>query len=283
MSSITINTQSDLLKYLKSEAINRKLRIRGLARLCGIADKSLINRGDFNNTKLAKVMRDAGFNAADIIKNGFSGEACWIIIDYYAYKSRASAEGAKKIVECFGYVGFMDTFNQLPETTVLFDTPVKHIEPKIKTDRDAIDYIEATAKLHSLSTDLPDGIVNHLLGLLSQELQSLTAIAPAPVPNAPPEPTQQPLPVVVEPNPVPVKQTLAPRDRTVWVTLVEAGKRLGYSLDSSDIKQLERLIGVNLNRHRITRKKANLGGSNWVYLPGKGLNYVIENYFTVNV
>ncbi len=114
MSALTIHTQSDLLSFIKNNLQGDKtLSIRGLAGLCGVNDRAIIRGADFHSTKLAQKLSEYGFEGADLARNGFPAQAVWLVIEYFAYESKAKAEGAKHIARVFGTVGIMHTFEQL--------------------------------------------------------------------------------------------------------------------------------------------------------------------------
>ena len=116
MSNLQIKTQSDLLAFLKENLSDGKnLSIRGVAMLCGVRHTSLIRDGAFNSEKLAQILTDSGFEAGALVKNGFNAKATWLVIEYYAYESKAKAEGAKQIARTFGQLGIQLTFDKLTE------------------------------------------------------------------------------------------------------------------------------------------------------------------------
>jgi hypothetical protein len=114
MSELSINTTRELLAYIKENLSNDKnLSIRGLERLCGIGRTALIKGGDFRSEKLGQTLIEHGFTAGDLVKNGFDAKACWLVIEYYAYESKAKAPGAKRYARVFGQLGIMNTFDEL--------------------------------------------------------------------------------------------------------------------------------------------------------------------------
>lgn len=116
-SKIVIKTQEDLLEFLRENITKDKyLSIRGVARLCGIADKSLINGGSFNSEKLGQTLIENGFEIGSLIKTGFNAKATWLVIEYYAYDSRTPKDKAKQLARTFGQLGLELTFNKLAET-----------------------------------------------------------------------------------------------------------------------------------------------------------------------
>jgi phage antirepressor YoqD-like protein len=116
MSNLQIKTQSDLLAFLKDNLSDGKnLSIRGLARLCDVDDKAILNGADFKSDKLGQTLIAHGFQAADLSKEGFDAKATWLVIEYFAYESKAKAEGAKQIARTFGQLGIQLTFDNLTE------------------------------------------------------------------------------------------------------------------------------------------------------------------------
>jgi hypothetical protein len=126
MSELSVNNQNELLAFIKENLTNDKnLSIRGLARLCGLYDnKTLISGGDFKSEKLGQKLMEHGFTAEDLVKNGFDVKACWLVIEYFAYESKAKAPGAKQIARTFGQIGLMTTFDKLTEVLV---APVRQL------------------------------------------------------------------------------------------------------------------------------------------------------------
>lgn len=128
MTELRITTQSDLLSYIKSELTNdTNLSIRGVERLCGIANNALIKGVEFVSKKLGQILTAHGFTAVELIKNGFNAQATWLVIEYFAYESKAKAEGAKQIARTFGSIGVMTTFEKLTEEPV-YKLPGTYIE-----------------------------------------------------------------------------------------------------------------------------------------------------------
>lgn len=113
MSNI-INNQSDFLAYIADEAMsNGNLSIRGVARCCGVADKSILNGGSFNSSQLAETLEAAGFEAGSLASDGFNPQAVWLTIEYFAYESKAKAVMAKQLARTFGAIGVMTTMEKL--------------------------------------------------------------------------------------------------------------------------------------------------------------------------
>jgi hypothetical protein len=87
MSDLSVNNQKELLAFIKENLTNDKnLSIRGLERLCGIANNALIKGVDFKSKKLGQKLIEHGFTAVDLVENGFDAKACWLVIEYYAHK-----------------------------------------------------------------------------------------------------------------------------------------------------------------------------------------------------
>lgn len=117
MSALSIQSQNDLLQFIKDNLqSDKKLSIRGVARLCGVADKSIINGGSFNSLILAEKLEAHGFEAGSLVRDGFNATATWLTIEYFAYDSKAEAIQAKIIARTFGALGVVQTFDKLPTT-----------------------------------------------------------------------------------------------------------------------------------------------------------------------
>lgn len=118
MTNLTINSQETLLSFIKENLSNEKnLSIRGLAALCSVGDHSLISGADFKSKKLSKILTEQGFQAADLVTGGFNAKASWLVIEYFAYDSKAKALGAKQIARTFGQLGVQLTFDKLAKQT----------------------------------------------------------------------------------------------------------------------------------------------------------------------
>lgn len=134
MSNLQINTQETLLQFLKSELTSESnLSIRGLAKLCGIRDTSLIRGAAFNSVKLGQTLTEHGFECAALIKNGFNAQAAWLVIEYYAYESKAEAKGAKQIARTFGSIGLQLTFEKLNEKPMTY---IESLEALLKSEKE---------------------------------------------------------------------------------------------------------------------------------------------------
>lgn len=94
---------------------NGNLSVRGVERCCGIANASLIDGVDIRVTKLSKNLADKGFQALDLIENGFPPQAVWLCIEYYAFESKAKAPMAKQLARTFGSIGVMVTLKELAQ------------------------------------------------------------------------------------------------------------------------------------------------------------------------
>lgn len=98
LSSNLITTQAKLLHFIQdnlSEAKN--LSMRGLARLCGVDESSLREAAGLQSHKLGQKLTEHGIDTAGLVENGFDGKATWLVIEYFAYDSKAKAPGAKQI------------------------------------------------------------------------------------------------------------------------------------------------------------------------------------------
>lgn len=124
-----VQTPAQLLAFIK-EDMNRKgnLSVRGVARCCGVADKSIINSGSFNSAKLAGALAEHGFEAGSLVRDGFPPQAVWTTIEYFAYESKAKAPIAKQLARTFGSVGIMTTLEQLQESKSFPESAIGHVE-----------------------------------------------------------------------------------------------------------------------------------------------------------
>lgn len=148
-----IRSAKVLLEALRKDAFeNGNLSIRGVARLCGVADTSIIRDAAFKSQKLAEKLTSHGFDAAALIEEGFPPQAVILTLEYFAYESKAKAESAKALMRTFGVLGLMATLQELGTITV--EQP-RQLPPI----RDAIEYVKAYETLESL----PEGILKNLL------------------------------------------------------------------------------------------------------------------------
>lgn len=104
-----IQTES-LAEFVKEFVSNGNLSIRGLAAMCGVADTAIIRGADFKSDKLAERLTAHGFEGADLASNGFPPEAVWLVLEYFAYDSKAEAPYAKAIARTFGAYGVKAAF-----------------------------------------------------------------------------------------------------------------------------------------------------------------------------
>jgi hypothetical protein len=146
---VPIQTTSSLLDYIKSNLLNngQNLSIRGLARLCDIQHTSIIRDGAFNSEKLGQILTAEGFEAGALEENGFNAKATWLVIEYFAYESKAKAPGAKQIARTFGQIGVMTTFDQLTRVA----EPVAQALPPRPS---VVEYINALEKIGSLGNPI---------------------------------------------------------------------------------------------------------------------------------
>lgn len=148
MSNI-ITTQSDFLDFIRDQAFdNGNLSIRGVARCCGVDHMAITRDGEFAGAKLSEKLTQQGFDAGDLINNGFPPQAVWLTIEYFAYDSKAKAPMAKQLARTFGSIGVMTTIEKLKEEK---PAPIVRQLPPI---RDAIDYQQAIAALPSITNPI---------------------------------------------------------------------------------------------------------------------------------
>ena len=115
VTSNSINSQPDFVQYIQDNSIGgRNLSIRGLAGLCGVSDNTQIIRADvFASEKLAQKLAASGFQADVLSKEGFCAQSAWLVIEYFAYESKAKAEGAKRLARLFGSIGVQTCFDMV--------------------------------------------------------------------------------------------------------------------------------------------------------------------------
>lgn len=139
MISLSINSQADFIQFIKDNSIGaRSLSIRGLAGLCGVDDKAILNGADFKSQSLAKKLAESGFEGADFSTTGFCAQSAWIVIGYFAYESKAKAEGAKRLARLFGSIGVQTCFDLAnPEPVVT--SPLPRQLPPIRDTRENLE------------------------------------------------------------------------------------------------------------------------------------------------
>lgn len=141
-----ITNEADFVSFIKDQVMNNgNLSIRGVARCCGVHDhKSIVVAGDFKSKKLAQSMLQHGFQAGDLIENGFSPEAVWLTIEYFAFDSKAKAPMAKQLARTFGSFGIKQFLGKLKEVP---QQPERQLPPK----RDTIDWLNASDRIQKLN------------------------------------------------------------------------------------------------------------------------------------
>jgi hypothetical protein len=107
---------------------------------------SLIRGADFASQKLAQRLTDAGFEAADLVKNGFCAKSFWLTLEYFAYESKAKAEGAKQLARTFGQLGVMTAFEKLEVKPEPIVTPLPF--------RDATIYLETAQGIERVTNPI---------------------------------------------------------------------------------------------------------------------------------
>jgi hypothetical protein len=176
---VPIASGSDLLAFIRDQAMpNGNLSVRGVERCCGVANSSLIEGVDFRVEKLAQVLTAQGFQAVDLIQNGFPPSAAWLCIEYYAFESRAKAPMAKQLARTFGAIGIMSTLkelNTLDKPTAITNSPSKELVAA-REIRELTDLLDDNPRLAQLLTD---SIVNRTLekALPAATLRGVTEIA----------------------------------------------------------------------------------------------------------
>jgi hypothetical protein len=155
VSSNLINSQSDFVQYIQDNSIGgRNLSIRGLAGLCGVAESSVREGAGLDSTKLAQKLAESGFEGARLIGAGFCAQSAWLVIEYFAYESKAKAEGAKRLARLFGSIGVQ----------TCFDTAyVREVPRQLPPMRDALEYVQALPIVNGLSnTRLKELLLNKM-------------------------------------------------------------------------------------------------------------------------
>lgn len=152
-----IATQQSLSDIIQENLVNGRLSIRAVARLLGVDDMSLIRGADFATQKLAQILTSHGFDAADLVENGFCAQSFWLTLEYFAYESKAKAPGAKQLARTFGQIGVMTAFEKLETPTVI------EVPRQLPPIRDTIQYLEAAEGISRLTNPI-------LKSLLEQRL-----------------------------------------------------------------------------------------------------------------
>lgn len=106
--------------------------MRGVARICDVDDKSIrYNLGaEQKPTKLAQMLKDKGFEPAELAKNGFPDTAVAIVVEYYAFEAgRYCTERAKSFYRMFASIGIRVFLKEWLGTNV---------QPSRKTEKEDI-------------------------------------------------------------------------------------------------------------------------------------------------
>ena len=76
------------------------------------------------------ILLESGFAAAALVKNGFCARSAYIAIEYFAWVSKASAPGAKRLAKLFGSVGVQTCFDMAhqPTAPAKFHLPQTYLE-----------------------------------------------------------------------------------------------------------------------------------------------------------
>jgi hypothetical protein len=123
---------------------DRNLSIRGVAKLCGVDDMSIIRSADFHSAKLGQKLMAAGFEASACADLGFPPQAVWLCIEYFAYESKAAAPGAKQLARTFGSYGVLKVMEEL--------APVSEsvYERELPPVRDTIEWVDCAERINLL-------------------------------------------------------------------------------------------------------------------------------------
>ena len=141
-----------LAEFVREYVEGGKLSHRGLTAMCGVDNRALFRGGDLRSGKLAKKLAAHGFEGGDL-KDGFPPIAVWLVVEYFAYESRAEAGYAKAIAGTFGSLGVKAAFKDASEA--IAPTPI----PAVRKQHTSVEYIEAARTLE----DLADGTLKALL------------------------------------------------------------------------------------------------------------------------
>lgn len=164
-----IATPEALFNLIANEAMaNGNLSIRGVARMADVNHKSIIDAGGFVSQKLAEALTKQGFEAGGLVENGFPPVAVILVLEYFAYESKAKAPGAKSLMRLFGAIGLKAVLGKLTEQP----------EPKVKAlpQRDTIDYVNAASTIPTLKVNsllkqlLEDALTDDLELMRNQKL-----------------------------------------------------------------------------------------------------------------
>ncbi len=141
-----IDSQSSFIQYIRDNSVGgRNLSIRGLAELCGVAESSIREGAGLDSTKLAQKLVLSGFEGARLLDSGFCAQSAWLVIEYFAYESKAKAEGAKRLARLFGSIGVQTCFEMVSNQPI---QPQRQLAPQ----RDVLDYLNGAIAL-GIGTD----------------------------------------------------------------------------------------------------------------------------------
>jgi hypothetical protein len=156
-----ITTPEDLFNLIANEAMpNGHLSIRGVARMADVQHTSIVRDGAWSNEKLAQALVPQGFQAGALVESGFPPVAVILVLEYFAYESKAKAPGAKALMRAFGAFGLKEVLSKLSSRGTTATEPSVKVLPQ----RDVIDYVQAAQVLPSLQVN------SHLKALLEDAL-----------------------------------------------------------------------------------------------------------------
>lgn len=145
-----ISSPDALFNLIANEAMpNGNLSIRGVARMADVNDSAIIRGADFHSQKLAEILTGQGFTGADLTANGFPPVAVILVLEYFAYESKAKAPGAKSLMRLFGAIGLKTVLTKLAEHHKPQSAPVSQfIEPEvISAELEAIKFFTGNGDL----------------------------------------------------------------------------------------------------------------------------------------
>jgi hypothetical protein len=154
---------------------NGNLSIRGLSGMCGIQHTALVRGGDLRSAALAAKLAAHGFEGGDLVLNGFPPSATWLVIEYYAYESKAKAPYAKAIARTFGAYGVKAAFSDSvkDEPSAVQNSPLSEKIDETKAILGLIDSAMQGVKLGSTEAETQNLLAGMRLSLIGDRLPQL--------------------------------------------------------------------------------------------------------------
>ena len=118
-----LQIKQNLLSIIQdnSNLLTGNLSVNGVARIAGVSDTSIIRGSAFGSVSLAEHPTTREFQPSDasaFVKDGIPPDAVIMIIEYFAYESKAKCPQALQIMRTFGVVGLMECLNPQPVALV---------------------------------------------------------------------------------------------------------------------------------------------------------------------